>query len=43
LGIETLIERKHPDKLIVYGEPLGFYPETEVVYVEGKIQQLRKI
>ena len=43
LGIETLIERKHPDKLIVYGEPLGFYPETEVVYVEGKIQQLRRI
>lgn len=41
LGVETLIERKHPEKLIVYGASLDFCPETEVVYIEGKIQQLR--
>ena len=41
LGVETLIERKHPEKQIVYGASLDFCPDTEVVYIEGKIQQLR--
>ena len=43
LGVETLIERKHPSKLIVYGAPLDFMPEVEVIYYEGIIQKLRKL
>lgn len=42
LGIETLIQRKCPTKLLVYGAPLDFTPEIETVYYEGKIQKLRK-
>lgn len=43
LGVETLIERKHPTRLVVYGLPLDFIPEVEVVYYESKIQRLRKL
>lgn len=41
LGIETLIQRKNPTKLLVYEAPLDFTPKVEVVYYEGKIQKLR--
>lgn len=42
-GVETLIERKSPTRLVVYGEPLDFEPGIEVVYYESKIQQLRRL
>lgn len=43
LGVEALIDNKHPTRLVVYGAPLNFMPEVEVVYYEGKIQKLRKL
>ena len=43
LGVEALIDRKNPTRLVVYGEPLDFEPGIEIVYYEGKIQKLRKL
>ncbi len=43
MGVEALIERKNPTKLLVYGAPLDFSPNVEVVYYEGNIQKLRKL
>ena len=43
MGVEALIERKNPTKLLVYGVPLDFSPNVEVVYYEGNIQKLRKL
>lgn len=43
MGVEELIARKKPRKLIVYGAPLDFTPTVEVVYYEGFIQKLRRM
>ncbi len=43
MGVEALIERKRPTKLLVYGAPLGFNPSVEVIYYEGNIQKLRQL
>lgn len=43
MGVEELIQRKHPSKLIVYGAPLTFDPGVEVVYIKGEIQKLREL
>lgn len=43
MGVEALIERKHPSKLLVYGFPLDFNVDVETFYIESKIQLLRKI
>lgn len=44
MGVETLIDKKHPTKLFVYGSPLDFDVQTEVVYQEGFIiRKLRKL
>lgn len=43
MGVETLIERKQPTKLLIYGLPLDFNPNIEVVYYESIIQRLRKL
>ena len=42
LGVETLIERKNPTRLVVYGAPLDFDPGVDVVYYEGFLQKLRR-
>lgn len=42
LGVKTLIERKHPTRLVVYGAPLDFDPGVEVVFYEGFLQKLRR-
>jgi len=42
-GVETLIEKKRPTKLLVYGETLDFTPEIEVAYYENRIQKLRRL
>lgn len=43
MGVEALIERKKPTKLLVYGAPLDFIPNVEIVYYEGYIQKLREL
>lgn len=43
LGVEKLIEKKEPTKLIVYGNRLDFDPGVEIHYYESKIQKLRAI
>lgn len=43
LGVKSLIDKKHPTRLLVYGAPLEFSPAVDVVYYEGKIQRLRKL
>ena len=43
MGVEELILRKHPSKLLVYGFPLSFEPDVEVVYIQGEIQKLRAL
>ena len=40
-GVEALIEKKHPTCILVYGAPLDFSPEVDIVYYEGKLQKLR--
>lgn len=42
-GIEELIERKHPTKLLIYGEPLDFNPSVDVIYIESHIHKLRQL
>lgn len=42
LGVETLIDRKHPTRLLVYGAPLDFNPGIEVAYYEGRLQKMRR-
>lgn len=42
-GVETLIDRKHPKKLVVYGSPLDFYAGVEVVYYQDMIHKLRQL
>lgn len=42
-AIRKLIEIKHPTKLLIYGEPLWFDVDVEVVYKESRIQKLRKL
>jgi len=39
LGVKELIDRKKPLKLIVYGFPLGFSVDTELIYVKSFIQR----
>ena len=43
LGVEELVRRKQPTKLVVYGAPLSFDPGVEVVQVNGVIQKLRQL
>ena len=43
LGVEELIIKKRPTRLIVYGAPLDFAPDVETVYYEGIIQKLRRL
>lgn len=43
MGVEALVERKKPTKLLVYGAPLDFSPNADVVYYEGYIQRLRRL
>lgn len=43
MGVEALIERKRPTKLLVYGAPLDFNPDVEVIYYKGNIQKLRQL
>lgn len=41
LGVEALIERKHPVKLLVYGAPLDFIPDVDIVYYESMTQKVK--
>lgn len=43
MGVESLIESKHPSRLVVYGAPLDFSPDVEVVHYDGFIQKLRML
>lgn len=43
MGVETLLERKHPDKLLVYGFPLDFEPGVDVVTYQGDLLRLRQL
>lgn len=44
MGVETLIEKKRPTKLMVYGSPLDFNVNTDIVYQEGFIiKKLRRL
>jgi len=43
MGVEELIRRKSPVKLVVYGAPLSFDPGVDIVYVKGEIQKLREL
>ena len=43
MGVEALIARKNPTLLLVYGAPLDYSPNVDVVYYEGFIQKLRKL
>lgn len=40
-GIEALVERKHPDTLLVYGFPLGFNPGVKVIYIDCRLSMMR--
>lgn len=42
-GIETLVERKHPIGLIIFGAPLDFDPGIPVIVKPGFISKLRKL
>lgn len=42
-AIQELIKEKHPIRLLVYGEPLGFDVDVEIVQVGSRIQELRKL
>lgn len=41
-GVEALIERKSPSKLIVYGSPLDFDPGVDLVLYEGSLCKIKK-
>ena len=43
MGVESLVESKHPSRLVVYGSPLDFSPDVEVVHYDGFIQKLRNL
>ena len=43
LGVEALVEQKHPSILLVYGFPLDFDPGVPVKYYECHIQKLRRL
>ena len=44
MGVETLIEKKRPTKLMVYGSPLDFNVNTDIVYQEGfVVKKLRRL
>lgn len=42
-AVRRLIEVKHPTRLLVYGEPLWFDVDVDIIYKESRIQKLRRI
>jgi len=43
MGVEKLIDFKHPDKLLVYGSKLDFCPDVETVYYNDHIYKMRNM